>query len=81
MAVAPQFIPESLLEWHRHLRQKVIVKFEGPNGTVIFEGKLSKIAPTGAFIMLSGVETEQGRQKLHLPLERCKIMDPRKFNR
>lgn len=72
--VRPSEIPPGLEAWFGRLGGVVQVRY----GERFYEGRLSKVAATGAFIRLSGViHDDMTRRTIELPLDDCTLLPKR----
>ena len=75
-------VPPALVEWFGRVGGHVVVRYKPPDRPAdappwLLSGKLRKVAATGAYVTLSGIEMQDGsRRTLDLPLECCTLMPP-----
>jgi hypothetical protein len=74
--VTTTFVPSPLEEWFGRLGGHVLFRYHAPGATLprLVAGKLTKVAATGAYARISGVDTEDGKRTLDYPLERCQLL-------
>lgn len=69
-------VPKGFEQWFGSVGARVTVRYAQPGHPVeLIEGKLSKVASTGAWARISGVEQGDGsRRTVEYPIEWCTLL-------